>query len=64
MYYHSMVITAPVLSYIRELQYYNGMAVNYLSKKFDNIGPRRAKKALAYYTQIINYNSSVLSLML
>ncbi len=37
-YCHSMVITTVIWLYNTEWQYYHGMAVNYRSKKFYNIG--------------------------
>ncbi len=38
-YYHSTVITKVIELYYTEWQYYRGMAVNYHSKMFYNIGP-------------------------
>jgi hypothetical protein len=38
-YFHSAVITKVMLLYNTEWQYDHGMAVNYHSKKFYNIGP-------------------------
>jgi hypothetical protein len=39
-YHHSTVITKVMLLYNTEWRYDHGMAVNYRSKKFYNIGPR------------------------
>jgi hypothetical protein len=38
-YCHSAVITKAMLLYNTEWQYDHGMAVNYCSKKFYNVGP-------------------------
>ncbi len=48
-YSHSTVITKVMLLYNTEWQYDHGMAVNYRSKKFYNIGPRsKCHKTLIY----------------